>query len=224
MSLKYSILIYNTDKIYGQMNDPDISIKVVLVDIHTHFNIKFNTEKAQNPDELFGELQTFMGNFYASRVNNCDHIFFIHSYDKIAKVALGIASLGGICPENSFYTSLIYDGFNSATTLAHELAHNFGADHDDPELYKNYACTYKLNQLMHPIGTYTEASFTISDCTIKQIKSNLLDDKKRLKSEYDCLRVVNNQKIKLKNFEKKSIEKLPGYRYSLTGKRQIRFF
>jgi hypothetical protein len=212
ISLKYSIVIYNVNKIYETINDNDISISVELVEIITHENnIKNSLNDTNSSYAHFFSANKFVNDFYSNQSNKCDHVFYVHSF--INSYILGQAMVGNICKfQDHKYTSThLYLPYNYIT-FAHELGHNIGAHHDSQ---LNFTCKYKDDQLMAPVISFKSSVLSISECTINQFKSTLLYSDGHLKDQYDCLSKKNNSITK---FDTNLLEKQPGYYYSLSGK------
>jgi len=215
ISLKYSIVIYNVNKIYETINDEDISISVELVEIIAHEkNIKNSPNDDKNSSYAhFFSANKFVDDFYSNsnHSNKCDHVFYVHSF--INSYILGQAMVGNICKfQDHKYTSThLYLPYNYIT-FAHELGHNIGAHHDSQQ---NFTCKYKDDQLMAPIISFKSSALSISECTINQFKSTLLYSDGHLKDQYDCLARNDNS---IKKFVNNLLEKQPGYYYSLSGK------
>jgi hypothetical protein len=212
--LKYSIMIFNANKIYEKIKDPYISIAVELVDIQIlpKQSLKVNTN-SKTSLEFLDDFSKFARKFYDERTTKCDHVFLLHNF---RWAELGLTRLGSVCPDNIHFTSLIADNIFVDVTCAHELAHNLGAYHDDHTISRKFSCNYKANELMHPSSSFQKSIFKMSECTIKQFKDYLLDKNYNLKSEFLCLGIKNNQIKTFQKFDRKALEKLPGYHFSLS--------
>lgn len=213
--LKYSIMIFNANKIYEKIKDPYISIAVELVDIQIlpeqSLKLDINSKTSL---EFLDDFSGFARNFYYQKTTKCDHIFLLHNFKWDE---LGLTRFGSVCPDNIYFTSLIADTVFVDVTSAHELAHNLGAYHDDHKISREFGCNYKENQLMHQSSSFQKSVFTMSRCTIEQIKKFLLDmNYYNLKSKFSCLGTKDNRVKTFQKFDKKALEKLPGYHFSLS--------
>lgn len=103
-------------------------------------------------------------------------------------------------------------------TIAHELAHNLGANHDGVH-YKTFACPASDGYIMSASSNSTRSQNNLlrfSNCTISQIKSKLLRDNfERASSSAKCLRNVPSAARTNLDDRDHKIEKFPGKFWSL---------
>ena len=225
-SLQYAYKVFIIDKIYQTISDPDISIRVELVEIVFHnkyANIKkhLHSDDFSHSVEYYRQTGRFIDKYYAKNKpsDKCDHVFYMHGY--VMGSTVGLADVGTICRQFDnvyMYMSLgLYLPYDEIV-LAHELGHNLGAEHDDKKISQKFSCTYENDKVMHPFMQYSHLAHMFSECSIKMIKQNLLDRKMNLKAEFACLsRKSVMQNISFANNLYGYVRhKLPGYHFSLS--------
>lgn len=134
LSITYSRYISDVDHIYQEINDPAISIHVKLASLVVHTEqIEELVYENRGRNNYLRQINKYFSELYQQQngTSSCDFVFFIVNKGLDANV-LGTAYMKSVCKSSQF-TSLILNSFQSRLdqTLAHELAHGLGADHDN---------------------------------------------------------------------------------------------
>lgn len=131
--------------------------------------------------------------------------------DDSSEDTVGLAPMEGTCTKKykGFLVEDKFD-FSSFTTLAHELAHNLGVNHDnDNNPNNNPKCSDDQGYIMAAVssGQNPMNSFFFSPCSIDSLVSNIYQNNK-----FSCLANV----VGLSDDLKKYVDFYPGQVYSLS--------
>jgi len=168
-SIYFSNIIHAVNTIYSQINDDSISIQIELVKLHFHIEKQFIISSL-----LLNDINLHFGNYY-QRNNidvDCDHIFYLVNLTYTNTMKIGEAFTFGACNPKQFTSIAHFKIDNLEHTLAHELAHNLGAKHDD-EIDQDGTKNCK-GKLLNSETNFKGNSrlFEVSKCTIDSIKKH----------------------------------------------------
>jgi hypothetical protein len=143
----------------------------------------------QKHDSFLSQANTIVNKRFAHRKNMCDHVFFVHAFPDDQTI-LGMAVKEQVC--RNFYTSLIrWRRLSMETTMAHELGHNLGVDHDaeqdeilqftvkhPTEAEKKFNCSLDRNRwyMMFSRNSMAKDSYSTSQCTVVQLERSLFEN------------------------------------------------
>lgn len=166
------------------LNDLKISIDAITLEMLA--DDLFDTSEAVSPILNAGDLLTTIemkkNNNQIPFMTNINALTHLVTGRDFEGGTLGVAYLGSVCQPNGFSTgtsSVFFDNpadtstFNiplTAVIVAHELAHNLGADHDGPA--GNVLCpasTYIMSPVINP--AFNLSNF--SACSIEDIETTL---------------------------------------------------
>ncbi len=197
ISLEYSYKIFLVDKFYQTINNPDIAMRVELVDLVIHYDESDTKvpifDNWQNWN-YFKRVIEYARSYYRKNRDKCDHVFWVENYEQNG--VMGEAYVGEICNygENKFTSHIRHHKFVELI-LGHEMGHNLGANHDGEN---NTMCSIiETHKVMwrYMVKNYTAHKF--SECSVKQFVRTLLDVKtKKLKEKFKCLEKKNYAKSK----------------------------
>ena len=151
------------------LNDLNISIDAITVEMLA--NDLFNT--STNPITLLEDIDTKKDNAQIPFIKNNNALTHLVTGRDFDGFTLGVAYLGSVCRADGFSTgtsSINFEGGIISTALqaivvAHELAHNFGSDHDGPT--GNAACPENTFIMSPGVG----AGLTnFSSCSVEDIQ------------------------------------------------------
>ncbi|GAB1598405.1 A disintegrin and metalloproteinase with thrombospondin motifs 16-like [Argonauta hians] len=183
----FAALIAMVNERYKEINEPRVSIKVLLSDlwiaqsimeaswVERHRNFLTNEVVATHSLESISqwlEKQKVLRRKY-------DHVMVFTGYPLVnvhGKTIRGIAYVGEVC-DKTRSVSIIHDEgkYQSAGVAAHELGHSLGAFHDG--YMDNAPCPAEHNYIMTPVEQSNVDGklnyMYLSQCSIKQISQVL---------------------------------------------------
>jgi hypothetical protein len=191
-SIYFSNVIHAVNTIYSQINDDSISIQIELVKLHFH-----REEKFKSSYRILDDINLHFVKYYQHNQIDCDHVFYLVSTSQSAAQKIGETYPFGVCNPNYFTSIAEFKMEGLERTLAHELAHNLGADLHDDEIDEDGKKNCKGKLLNSEFG-FEKNSFnlwTFSKCSIDLIKKALLltnNNNNELNASYNCLKQENN--------------------------------
>ena len=212
LRMEFAQINLSLNKIYESFDDPLFSLSTEINEFIIH-KTKIEALNYSNSNTFFYSINSFINNYYINNRSMCDHVFFVNNYVfKNEESILGLASVSLIC---NYRTSHIRYSYIKEITMAHELAHNLGSEHDDRNVASQFDCKYQEKHLMYPVALSDSIGYLASECTILQIKKNLFQNGLNLSTKYECLLKKPNNKL-INVYDRISIKNLPGYYMSLS--------
>lgn len=152
------------------LNDLNISIDAITVEMLANdlFNI------TTNPITLLEDIDAKKENALIPFISNNSALTHLVTGRDFDGATLGVAYLGSVCEANGASTGTSSINFNGgiistalqAIVVAHELAHNFGSDHDGPG--GNAACPANTFIMSPGIG---DGLTNFSSCSVDDIEA-----------------------------------------------------
>ena len=196
ISLEYSYKMFIVDKIYETINDPDIAIRIELVDFVVHVD-ETDEKRPKFVDwknyVYFNAINEYTKRFYSTEhENKCDHVIWVEGYPQDNSI-YGEAHVGEVCGhDHNMYASHVRHTKFGELTISHEMGHNLGSNHDEAR----YCDSIEIKRVMWPSLIFNYRAHTFSKCSVKQFVKMLLDpNTKMLKDEFKCLEKKNFERV-----------------------------